>query len=127
MTPFGLKLRALREARGITQRELADALGVSPAYLSALERGKRGQPSWALVQRTISYFGAIWDDAEEIETLARLSHPKVTIDTSGLSADATEVANRLADVIGRLDEKDLKQVLKLMDSLLKEGAKKPKE
>lgn len=45
MTPFGEKLRALRDARGITQAELASALDVSPAYLSALEHGKRGAPS----------------------------------------------------------------------------------
>ena len=119
MTPFGLKVRALREAKGITQKELATALGVTPAYLSALEHGKRGRPSWALVQEMITYFGAIWDDAEEIENLARLSHPKVTIDTSSLSPRATEVTNRLADVINRLEEKDLKKVLKLLDDTQK--------
>ncbi len=116
MTPFGLKVRELRLKKGITQKALATALGVSPAYLSALERGRRGRPSWALVQNIITYFGAIWDDAEEIETLARLSHPKVMIDTSGLSATATEVANRLADVIKRLDEKDLEEILGRLNS-----------
>ncbi len=116
MTPFGLKVRELRLQKGITQKALALALGVSPAYLSALERGRRGRPSWVLVQNIITYFGAIWDDAEEIETLARLSHPKVMIDTSGLSATATEVANRLADVIKRLDEKDLEEILGRLNS-----------
>ncbi len=119
MTPFGLKIRKLREQKGITQRELAKALGVSAAYLSALERGKRGRPSWALVQKIITYFGAIWDDAEEIEGLARLSHPKITIDTSNLSPEATEVANRLGETIHRLDEKELKKILKTLNSLLK--------
>jgi len=37
--------------------------------------------------------------------LAILSDPKVAIDTSGLSADATLFANRLAHVIRRLDER----------------------
>ncbi len=118
MTPFGQKIRELRLQKGITQHQLARALGVSPPYLSALERGRRGRPSWALVQKIITYFGAIWDDAEEIEELARLSHPKVTIDTSQLSATATETANRLADVIKRLEDDDLKDVLKLLDKLL---------
>lgn len=119
MTPFGLKIRELREQKGITQRDLAKALGVSAAYLSALENGKRGRPSWALVQKIITYFGAIWDDAEEIEGLARLSHPKITIDTSNLSPEATEVANRLAETIHRLDEKDIDKILKTLNSLLK--------
>jgi transcriptional regulator with XRE-family HTH domain len=119
MTPFGLKISQLREEKGITQRQLSKALGVSPAYLSALENGKRGRPSWALVQKIITYFGAIWDDAEEIETLARLSHPKITIDTSNLSAEATEVANRLAETIQRLDDEDLKKILNVLNRLLK--------
>jgi len=118
MTPFGEKVRQLRLKKGITQKGLAIALGVSPPYLSALERGQRGRPSWVLVQKIITYFGAIWDDAEEIEELARLSHPKVTIDTSNLSATATEAANRLAEVIKRLEDDDLKEVLKLLDKLL---------
>ena len=118
MTPFGHKVRQLRLQKGITQRQLAAELGVTPPYLSALERGHRGRPSWGLVQKIITYFGAIWDDAEEIEELARLSHPKVTIDTSGLSATATETANRLGDVIKRLEDDDLKEVLKLLDKLL---------
>jgi transcriptional regulator with XRE-family HTH domain len=119
MTPFGLKVRELRKKKGVSQKDLAKALGVSPAYLSALENGKRGRPSWPLVQEIITYFGAIWDDAEEIEELARLSHPKVTIDTSNLSPKATEVANRLSETIQRLDDKDLDKVLKLLNSLLK--------
>ncbi len=119
MTPFGLKIRELREQKGITQRDLAKALGVSAAYLSALENGKRGRPSWALVQNMITYFGAIWDDAEEIEGLARLSQPKITIDTSNLSPEATEVANRLAETIHRLENEDIQKILKTLNSLLK--------
>ena len=36
MTPFGIRLRELREERGVTQKDMAAALRVSPAYLSAL-------------------------------------------------------------------------------------------
>ena len=44
MTPFGQRLRELRRQRGIAQKDMAAALGVSAAYLSALEHGHRGQP-----------------------------------------------------------------------------------
>ncbi|HAC57678.1 MAG TPA: transcriptional regulator, partial [Rhodobiaceae bacterium] len=37
MTPFGRKVRELRAARGLTMKEMAAALRVTPAYLSALE------------------------------------------------------------------------------------------
>ena len=75
MTPFGEKVRALRREKGVSQGQMAEALGVSGAYLSALEHGRRGRPSWYLLQRMIGYLGVIWDDAEELERLAELSHP----------------------------------------------------
>ncbi|VAW23605.1 Transcriptional regulator, Xre family, partial [hydrothermal vent metagenome] len=49
MTPLGDKLRRLRSERGITLKEMAQALNVSSAYLSALEHGKRGKPTWFLL------------------------------------------------------------------------------
>lgn len=55
-----------------------------PAYLSALEHGKRGLPTFDLLQRIAGYFNIIWDEAEELFLLARSSDPRVVIDTSGL-------------------------------------------
>lgn len=107
MTPLGARLRQMREERGVTLKEMARALRVSSAYLSALEHGRRGRPSWLLLQRIIAYFNVIWDDAEELEKLAELSNPRVTIDTAGLRPEATELANRLARSIGTLGEEDL--------------------
>ncbi|OCW57328.1 helix-turn-helix domain-containing protein [Hoeflea olei] len=115
MTPFGEAVRRLRAERGVTQREMAKALGVSPAYLSALEHGNRSEPSWQFIQRVIGYFNIIWDEAEELQKLAGLSRPRVTIDTSGLSPKATEIANRLAGSIGRLDEAALEEIGRLID------------
>jgi transcriptional regulator with XRE-family HTH domain len=115
MTPFGDRMRKLRAERGLTLKEMADAIGVSSAYLSALEHGKRGRPGWHLIQRILTYFNIIWDDAEEVVRLARISHPRITIDTSGLNPKATELANRLADDIGRLDAAALDELLGVLD------------
>ena len=51
MTPFGRKIRELRARRAITMRKMAADLGVSSAYLSALEHGNRGRPSPGLVMQ----------------------------------------------------------------------------
>jgi transcriptional regulator with XRE-family HTH domain len=107
MTPLGAKLRQLREQRGVSLKEMAKALNVSSAYLSALEHGHRGRPTFTLLQRMIAYFNVIWDEAEELQRLAELSDPKITIDTGGMSPEATELANRLATDIGRLNAEDL--------------------
>jgi transcriptional regulator with XRE-family HTH domain len=115
MTPFGEKLRLLRDERGITLKHMAEALNVSSAYLSALEHGKRGRPSWRLVQAVIAYFNIIWDDAEDLVKLARISHPRITIDTAGLNPRATELANRLSQNIGKLDDQKIANMMAVLD------------
>ena len=111
MTPFGDRIRRLREERGVSQKEMAAALGVSAAYLSALEHGKRGLPSWAMVQKVIGYFNVIWDDAEELLRLAETSDPRVVIDTAGLSPKATELANLLAIRIASMEQAEIDALL----------------
>lgn len=111
MTPFGDKIRTLRAERGISLKDMAAGIGVSPAYLSALEHGKKGQPAWYLVQRIIGFFNVIWDEADELEKLAQLSHPRIVVDTAGLTPQATELANLLAQNIGRLKPETLAAML----------------
>lgn len=115
MTPFGELMRDMRSERGISQKEMAEAIGVSPAYLSALEHGNRGAPSFDFVQRVAGFFGVIWDEAEELMKIATKSHPRVVVDTSGLEAEYTMFANRLSEEIGNLDSEDLKALISIMD------------
>ncbi len=110
MTPFGQRLRQLRQERGLNQKNMAKALQVSAAYLSALEHGRRTQPTFPFVQRVIGYFNIIWDEAEELQRLAALSQPRVTVDTAGLDPAATEVANLLARNIRQLDKAALASI-----------------
>ena len=71
MTPFGLKMRELRRQHNRTQQQQAKFLGVSKAYISALETGGRGQPSAIFVDQICVWLGLIWDDAEVINAVAR--------------------------------------------------------
>ena len=119
MTPFGQRMRELRAKKGVNQKQMAQALGVSAAYLSALEHGRRAAPNWALVQKIVGYFNIIWDEAEELQRLAEASHPRVVVDTTGLSASATLLANRFADAIGRLSEADLSELLHRLEEMEK--------
>ena len=122
MTPFGAKLRQLRRERHVTLKQMAAALGVSPAYLSALELGKRGVPTWYMVHRIIAYFNVIWDEAEELQRLAEVSDPRVVVDTAGLEPEATELANLLAQRIRGLSRASLADLtLRLRAAAAKDG------
>jgi len=124
MTPFGARLRALRAGRGVTLQRLASELQVSTAYLSALEHGRRGAPSAGLVHQVNEFFGLIWDDAEELARLARLSHPRVTVNTAGLTPEKTALANRLAQNIHRLTPETVAALHAVLDSTAR--AEKPR-
>jgi transcriptional regulator with XRE-family HTH domain len=116
MTPFGARVRALRAEHGVTLKDMAAALRVSPAYLSALEHGHRGAPGAGLVHQVCEFFGLIWDEADALAYLARLSHPRITVDTAGLSPEQTALANRLAQSIARLSPETVAALHAVLDA-----------
>ena len=117
MTPFGERMRTLRRTRGVSQKEMAAALHISPAYLSALEHGRRGRPTAQLVRQICAYFELFWDEAEEVARLAEISHPRITVDTAGLSPEATELANALAEKIERLSRVQVRTLLAMLKQM----------
>lgn len=115
MTPFGERVRRLRRERGLLLKDMAAHLGVSSAYLSALERGERGKPTFTLIQGVIQYFNIIWDEADELARLADLSEPRVKIDTGSTTPRKTLFANRLAREIAQLSDQEIEDLLAILD------------
>ena len=55
-TSLSRNLSRLRTQQGITQEQLAGKLGVSGAYISMLESGKKANPSLGLLQKLARAF-----------------------------------------------------------------------
>jgi len=100
----------------MTQKDLAEKLNVSPAYLSALEHGRRGRPGPGLVLEICGHLDLIWDEAEALKQLAAQSRPKITLNTGGLSPKATELANLLENRFRSLTEAEIDRLLLLLRS-----------
>ncbi len=64
LPPFALRLKALREAAGLTQSQLAERSGLHLGAVFKLEQGKR-EPSWATVQALCDALGV---SSEEFRT-----------------------------------------------------------
>lgn len=58
-------LRAMREKKGLTQRELAHHLGISQNYIPALESGAR-RPGPKLRQALMKFFNVNFEDLFEV-------------------------------------------------------------
>jgi putative transcriptional regulator len=77
---FGSRLKALREAKGWSQGDLAEASDMSQNGISQLETGRR-QPSWEIVLKLSKALGVSCDafaveDGDENAVKARPGRPK---------------------------------------------------
>ncbi len=100
----------------MTQAQLAKRLQISAAYLSALEHGRRGRPGVGLVHQVCAEFGLIWDEADTLQALARMSHPRVTFHTAGMSPAQTALANRVAQMMPTLSHETVAALHEVLDS-----------
>jgi transcriptional regulator with XRE-family HTH domain len=93
-TPLRDRLKELRVAAGLSQRELCRRMGVDPSYVTRLERGER-EPSADVLRRWAEACGvqvAVLDPAAGLPELLSSLRP----------SDADRV-RRYADALGRLD------------------------
>ena len=107
MTPFGIKLRYIREQRHKSLKDLSKALKVSIAYVSMLENGKRGSPADGLIELICSYFNLSWEEADELKFLAKHSDINTKMNSEKLSLNATMLTNVLKNNIKWLTEEQL--------------------
>ena len=123
MTPFGFKLKSIRKEKKISISELAKILKISTAYLSMLENGKRGNPPDGMVELICAYFGLIWDDAEELKDLAKISDINVQINTKNQGINATTLTNVLKNNIRWLTNKQLIELSETIKRMVQKSQK----
>jgi transcriptional regulator with XRE-family HTH domain len=107
--PFGARLTAARLARGLTQTQLAHAIGSSQRAISAYETVLEFPPSHVLVQLA----KALHVSADE---LLGLKVPKDRESAPELSAEAKRLW-KLFQKVATLPEKDRRAVTRLVLSL----------
>jgi HTH-type transcriptional regulator, competence development regulator len=71
---FGETLREMREAQDLGLRVAAELLGISPAYLSRIERGKERPPKPELIKKMAMLLGG---DADLLFRLAESTDPDI--------------------------------------------------
>ncbi|MCM1508263.1 MAG: helix-turn-helix transcriptional regulator [Ruminococcus flavefaciens] len=58
------KFQLIRQQKGLTQEEVAEATSISPKFISAIENGRRN-PSWMYAVQLADFYGVSLDDFRE--------------------------------------------------------------
>jgi transcriptional regulator with XRE-family HTH domain len=96
MTPFGRFMRNLRTEKGLLLKDVADMLGVTSAYVSALEHGKKGAPSGVHLSKLEN---ALKLDAEQRRALRAAARDSIS--SMEIPSKATPFAFETANAFAR--------------------------
>ena len=114
LTPFGKKVRKLRIDVGVTLKSMADAMGVTSSYLSAIETGKRAVTDSVLKSITHYFVNEGVHAENELAKAARDSQQSVEINLSGKNQSAREVAMAFARNFDELNEDEFRRLRELL-------------
>lgn len=120
---FGMRLRALREGRGLTLQQLADAAGCTKGYLSSVENEKRGVPTDEILARLEVALGL---GAGELVRAAGWERTPVHVRREVMKLAAREAAHRererkLASIFSRSGIDEGGRLLGALDEAYKSG------
>lgn len=115
LTPFGKEIRRLRLEHEKVPRlkDMADALGVSSAFLSSVESGRKSAPS-ELVDQIGKLFRLDASRTAELHRLARASTKAVQLSLTGTSEKSRELAVTFARRFPSLSEDEMTNFLELL-------------
>ncbi len=115
---LGNNVRRFREDRGWNKADLARKAGISPAYVTRLERAEYGRPSLEKVKAIAAALGVpVTDLSEPLQDLA----PGLAASLHqlfGRPEDATLLADVLTD-LSRHEHADQQQVLTTLEALVR--------
>ncbi|MBQ7570119.1 MAG: helix-turn-helix transcriptional regulator [Synergistaceae bacterium] len=113
LNAFGQWLRKFRIDKGLLLKDMAATLGVSSAFLSAIETGRKNIPD-GIVDKICDCYD--FDDSLRfsIEDAVNKSKQKLTLDFSDMTSDSKELAFAFAKSFQALDQKDREQILTIL-------------
>jgi transcriptional regulator with XRE-family HTH domain len=113
LTPLGKYMRKLRIDRGERIYDLAQSLGVTSSFISAIELGNK-TASTDLLGKVIAHYRLDQAGAAELREAAKVSTKDVKIELKGQSDKSRELAVAFARQFPTLDETKIAELLGLL-------------
>ncbi|HYF36007.1 MAG TPA: helix-turn-helix transcriptional regulator [Prosthecobacter sp.] len=115
LTDFGKELRKIRIDAGHLLKDMAQAVGVTPGFLSAVETGKKPAPPY-FITRIAEHYGLARDAVKRLESAIASDRDEFAFMVPvGASAQHREAAVSLARRFPNLDDEQVARIVKLME------------
>jgi transcriptional regulator with XRE-family HTH domain len=113
LTDFGKFLRKLRIDRGELIKNMAEKLGITASYLSAVETGKRNIPdTW--ISAISSLYSLSNGEAQELKDAAANSSRSVTMTLEDTPCERRETALLFAREFQNMDDSTINRIRNLI-------------
>jgi transcriptional regulator with XRE-family HTH domain len=114
ITVFGEEVRRLRMAGQVSLKAMAEGLGVSSAYLSSVESGRKKIPD-EFVERIVGFFKLRPREAKNLSDAAEASQPQYKIDVSDCDGQARETVAMFARRFSALSSKEQQRIHTILE------------
>lgn len=113
VTEFGKALRKMRIERNEYLKDMADKFGISVAYLSAMENGKRNVPD-DFIQKLAELYRLSASEAERLDQLKEMSAAELKIPLNGKSDRQRKTLLTFAKALDGMSNEELDRILHLI-------------
>jgi len=110
---IGSRIRTSRKAAGLTQSELAEAIGVEPESVNRIENGKLN-PARETLQKVAAALGVKLASLLDDDSPVQVAKPSLT-----------PARRRLLRVVDGLDDDQIEVLVRALENLLRLGRERP--
>lgn len=114
LTPFGRELRKLRIDHSETLSDLAEVLGLSVAFLSAIETGRKNIPGEFLDQIT-AHYNLNHHEYTKLSRLIELSQREVKLSLDRKSDEVRSFVTQFARHFSELSDEERQKIKQVLD------------
>ena len=112
LTPFGKAVRRLRLERDEMLKDMADKLGMSSAYLFAIELGRKNVPD-SMINKLVVKYSLKKSQLNELRRLVDESRPQYKL--SKIKKESRELVASFARKFNELNQEQITKILKLLN------------
>lgn len=119
MTPFGDCLKAFRQARSVQQADLAERLGVSRCYISALEQGRKVPAKSKFIDKITNSLSLSSSERQRLFDSLEKSRQIWKV-PSDMALEEYDLVHALWERLGSLDKKQIQGMRLFLEFQLEE-------